>query len=107
MSRHCRNAFWLTPLGRLRFAAERTLWQCPAPLPQEPPAGDEPDCHLVRVETGHFVADRAKNPIAITMIADELSEQDMHGPGVETRAGSERTPIHPRRAGLGRGLAAP
>ncbi len=33
-----------------------------------------------------FQTDRARNPIAITMIADELSEQDMHGPGVEVAA---------------------
>src|SRR5262245_5483581 len=33
-----------------------------------------------------FKTDRAKQPIAVAMLADELSEQDMHGPGVTVEA---------------------
>src|SRR6266478_6018890 len=33
-----------------------------------------------------FKTDRAKQPVAIAMLADELSEQDMHGPGVTVAA---------------------
>ena len=40
-----------------------------------------------------FKTDRGKQPVAVAMIADELSEQDMHGPGVTlaTRSGDELT----------------
>jgi hypothetical protein len=40
-----------------------------------------------------FKTDRAKQPVAVAMLADELSEQDMHGPGVTLaiRSGDELT----------------
>ncbi len=31
---------------------------------------------------GWFKTDRARQPVAVSMLCDELSEQDMHGPGV-------------------------
>src|SRR5262249_50090428 len=33
-----------------------------------------------------FKDDRSKKPVAVCMVADELSEQDMHGPGVTVQA---------------------
>src|SRR5947209_2835486 len=36
-----------------------------------------------------FKTDRAKQPLAIAVLADELSEEDMHGPGVQVEARGE------------------
>jgi hypothetical protein len=46
---------------------------------------------LDQFSTGHrvwvwFKTDRRQQPVAISMIADELSEQDIHGPGVTVEA---------------------
>jgi hypothetical protein len=38
-----------------------------------------------------FQTTRAKQASAVSMLADELSEQDMHGPGVTLEAGDEKT----------------
>jgi hypothetical protein len=36
-----------------------------------------------------FQTDRAKQPVAVAMLADELSEQDIHGPGVTVVSASD------------------
>jgi hypothetical protein len=35
-----------------------------------------------------FKTDRARQPVAVAMIADEMSEEDMHGPGVKVESDS-------------------
>jgi hypothetical protein len=38
-----------------------------------------------------FKTDRNKHPVAISMLADELSEQDIHGPGITVEARSDES----------------
>jgi hypothetical protein len=51
-----------------------------------------------------FKTDRRKQPVAVCMLADELSEQDIHGPGVTVEAISARELTLKPVAGAGRVL---